>query len=71
MWTTSKEYGTINGVYFKNITAPGEMKISIVGASEKHMISGIVFENMHADGGKHSYHLKNVENIRIEWEEIL
>ena len=66
MWTASKEYGTIHDVTFKNIMAPHNMEISLAGANEEHMISGVSFQNICSYGGKHSYRMKNVENIHIE-----
>ncbi len=65
MWTTSKDYGTISDITFKNIKAPGTMGISLLGANEEYKISGVSFENISSYGGKHSYYMKNVENISI------
>ena len=66
MWTSSKEFGTIEDVTFSDITAPSDLAIQLIGANSEHLIQNVTFRDFHfTDGGYPEISMKFAKDIHI------
>jgi polygalacturonase len=49
MWSHDKDYGNIQNVIFKNITASGACKIELVGQDNTHLVQNVTFQDVIID----------------------
>ncbi len=70
VWSRDKEYGHIQNVIFKNITAAGRpLTVELVGADDQHLVDNVVFDHVILNNSPVSSNQINanasVKNIRF------